>query len=246
MKELEGLPRPWIVDVGGGNDPLSFSNIIVDKYPGETIHRRLRKIVRDGQNLSMPLVIGNRRFIEADVEALPFLDKSIDYIYCSHVLEHVEHPLTALSELNRVGISGTVVLPHIRQEVLFKVAWGDKLQSHKWVCWRDSATLVFMRYDTLDPEEVGRLVEHMHLDRVNAIDAYVEVRMHWGPEADRFKHGLHAVIVEIDPDDNPEELTAALPPTEGTAVWDLSGFGAEGKDIVISPQYLDEGVGGEE
>ena len=237
MKELEGLPRPWIVDVGGGNDPLPFSNIIVDKYPGETIHRRLRKIVRDGQNLSMPLVIGNRRFIETDVEALPFLDKSIDYIYCSHVLEHVENPLTALSELNRVGISGTVIVPQIRQEVLFKVAWGDKLKAHKWVCWRDSGTLVFMRYDTLDPKSVGLLVEHMHLDKVNALDAYVEVRMHWGPEADRFKAGLHAVIVEIDPNDNPEELT-------GVGSWELGGFGKDSVDVVVSLQYLDEGVGG--
>jgi len=226
VKELEGLPKPWIVDVGGGNDPFALANIIVDKYPGQTMHRRMKKCIPAGDDEYMPLIIGNRRFIEADVEALPFLDKSIDYIYCSHVLEHVEHPLTGLSELNRVGISGTVVVPHIRQEVLFKVAWKEKLKSHKWVCWRDSATLVFMRYDTLDPDGVKKLVEHMHLDKVNAIDAYVEIRMHWGPEADRFKSGLHAVIVEIDPGDNPEELFDL----EAGWVWDLAGFGTGGRD----------------
>ncbi len=40
--------------------------------------------------------------ITANLEALPFREGSFDWIYCSHVLEHVEDDAAAMAELRRV------------------------------------------------------------------------------------------------------------------------------------------------
>lgn len=47
-------------------------------------------------NLSKPLVL-------ADVHGLPFRDRSFDFVYCCHELEHVSNPIQASREIVRVG-----------------------------------------------------------------------------------------------------------------------------------------------
>jgi ubiquinone/menaquinone biosynthesis C-methylase UbiE len=42
------------------------------------------------------------RAYQADVEALPFPDKSFDYVLCLETLEHAPNPISALNELARV------------------------------------------------------------------------------------------------------------------------------------------------
>ncbi|MFJ6324045.1 MULTISPECIES: glycosyltransferase [unclassified Rhizobium] len=39
---------------------------------------------------------------KADIHALPYADNTYDFILCSHILEHVEDPIKAVSELRRV------------------------------------------------------------------------------------------------------------------------------------------------
>lgn len=56
--------------------------------------------------------------ITGSVEALPFEDDSIEEIYASHVLEHVEYDSPALSEWYRVLVPGgrcTVIVPDLVQ-----------------------------------------------------------------------------------------------------------------------------------
>jgi len=38
--------------------------------------------------------------------AMPFPDKSFDFVYCAHVLEHVDDPIRACREIMRVGKRG--------------------------------------------------------------------------------------------------------------------------------------------
>ena len=50
-----------------------------------------------------------------DIQALPFADGSFDYIFCSHVLEHVPDDRRAVAELRRVlrpGGTALVCVPH--------------------------------------------------------------------------------------------------------------------------------------
>ena len=206
---LEGLTRPYILDVGGGNDPFPLANIVLDKYPGDTIHRRYTD--RFGETHAA-LVIGDRRFIEADVEALPFLDKSIDYIWCSHVLEHIERPLIAIRELCRVGISGCLIVPHIAQEALFHRIWHGAVICHRWVCWRDARMLYFVRCDTSDKAQVESVLAAWGMNEPNGLWAYTELRLHWGPEADCFKDGISATTLVLKGDTGEGDAVAETTP----------------------------------
>lgn len=50
-----------------------------------------------------------------DIQCLPFADNSFDYVYCSHVLEHVPDDSRALTELRRILRPGGIALvcvPH--------------------------------------------------------------------------------------------------------------------------------------
>ena len=44
-----------------------------------------------------------RNFVKADVHSLPSRDSSFKIVYSSHLLEHVDEPVQALSEMIRVS-----------------------------------------------------------------------------------------------------------------------------------------------
>lgn len=79
----------------------------------------------------------------ADINHLPFEDKSFDFVYCSHVLEHVDDPIQACAELARGGHRGYVETPSLMTDVLFSWAKG----MHKWFTVVIGNRLVFFEYD---------------------------------------------------------------------------------------------------
>lgn len=110
-------PGARVLDVGCGGDPFPYATVLVDRYTEPTHHR-------DGA-----LARDSREFVEADICELPFPDKSFDYVYCGHVLEHVEDPLAACRELMRVGRRGYIETPTLAKDMLF--VWNVP-DLHKW------------------------------------------------------------------------------------------------------------------
>jgi SAM-dependent methyltransferase len=130
----------WVVlDIGGGHDPFPYATVLSDLYPDETSHR------------SEPLVRDNRPFVVMDVQNIQMPDKSVDFIYCSHVLEHVDDPIKACSELMRVGKRGYIETPAVLSDNLF--AWAGKT-CHKWHVSAIADTLVFFEYTSRQKEGV--------------------------------------------------------------------------------------------
>lgn len=80
-----------ILDVGSGHRPNEDATHLVYLMPEDNSERG-KSIKRHGR----PLVV-------ASLEALPFKDQTFDYIFASHVVEHVEDPAKACHELIRVG-----------------------------------------------------------------------------------------------------------------------------------------------
>jgi hypothetical protein len=93
-----------VLEVGGGDSPSPRSDFLVD-FALEARERWGGKIKRDDR----PLVL-------ARGEALPFRDKSFDYVIAFHVLEHSEHPAAFLSELERVASAGYIETPSFWSE----------------------------------------------------------------------------------------------------------------------------------
>lgn len=123
-------PDDQVLDVGSGHHPFPYATMLVDLYEMPTNHR-VAELKTDGKPFHL-----------ADINALPFRAKSYDFVYCSHVLEHVEDPLRACSELRRVGKRGYIETPSLMTDALFSWAKG----MHKWFTVVIGNRMVFFEY----------------------------------------------------------------------------------------------------
>jgi hypothetical protein len=120
-------PNDLVLDVGSGDFPHPAASVLVDRYLDYKGERHNSPLIRD-----RPLVV-------ADVERLPFRDKTFDYAIASHVLEHTVQPLRAAAELSRVARNGYVETPSEIWEYFF----GQEF--HRHVVSLDAGQLVFKR-----------------------------------------------------------------------------------------------------
>lgn len=172
-----------VLDVGPGNEPFPLAQVVVEKYPDDDTHRAWRA---EGRRRSFDP--GEREVIVADVCALPFTDKSFDYVWCSAVLEHVEEPGKAVDELCRVGKSGALIVPHFASELASQIFYPDRATHHRWTCFRDPYILHFVECDTRDKQQTMGVLQSLSggIPRgVLPLYQYLEIRMVWGPEAAR-------------------------------------------------------------
>jgi len=117
----------YILDVGGGSNPLPQASVVID-YNLFSDHDR------DGSEAKV-----DSRWLAADIECLPFKDKSFDFSYCSHVLEHVKNPEQACQELMRVSNSGYIETPNKYTE------YFAGYPSHRWLIDLIDGVLIFER-----------------------------------------------------------------------------------------------------
>lgn len=85
--------------------------------------------------------LGGRPLLLHDLnEELPLVDNLFDFVYCSHVLEHLESPLFGLAEIQRVGRAGFVEVPGILMDFILRQG-----KTHpKWACWGAGQALLFI------------------------------------------------------------------------------------------------------
>ncbi len=105
MKQLPFLKRPYfarrVLDVGSGHNPFKGVTHVLDRDVEEGRERGGHKLV----------VPPSAKQVVGQAIALPFEDGSFEYVYASHVLEHVHSPDAACRELMRVGAAGYVETP---------------------------------------------------------------------------------------------------------------------------------------
>jgi len=139
-----------VLDIGSGNEPFPYANYLVDRFLDETPHR-YGEINRNGKPL-----------VSADIEHLPFADKSFDFVYCAHILEHVDDPVRACGELMRIGKRGYLETPTMSEDILF--AWAK--ERHKWHVVSINRTLCFFEYSPRQLEGIGSTVwENLIMNR---------------------------------------------------------------------------------
>jgi SAM-dependent methyltransferase len=109
-----------VVDIGSGGYPFPYATVLTDRFVDDSPSRRER------------LVTTNMPFLISDIHALPFGDKSFDFVYCSHVLQGVEDPLAACREIMRVGKRGFIETPTLGKDTLF--AWARGLRMWPMCC----------------------------------------------------------------------------------------------------------------
>jgi len=80
-----------VLDAGSGHFPFPNADVLCDLY-------------------DKPTKVG-RLFVCCDIQFLPFKPKVFNFVYCSHVLEHVINPNLTISELKRVAQHGYASFP---------------------------------------------------------------------------------------------------------------------------------------
>lgn len=118
-----------VLDVGSGDKPFWRADVIVDKFLEDDQQRHSGGMVYDKKKL----------FVEADVENLPFKDKVFDFVFCSHLLEHVENPDKAIKELTRVAKKGYIEVPYGIMDFF------EPFPPHLWFCDFRDGVLYFMQ-----------------------------------------------------------------------------------------------------
>lgn len=125
-------------------------------------------------------------FYLASVEALPFEDKEFDFVWCSHVLEHVEDPEKACQELVRVGRRGRIRCPAANRELFYPN------QGHIWLVRLESNTLIFHRKPPLFESTEWKVI----IQRFEFREVFK--REHWGHVPYRFKETLFDWFDDFD------------------------------------------------
>jgi ubiquinone/menaquinone biosynthesis C-methylase UbiE len=79
------------------------------------------------------------------VESLPFKDKTFDYVYASHVLEHTRNPEAACQELMRIARAGYIETPSPFYEQGYNYPHPNRGWSfHRWFVYTgEEDTLIF-------------------------------------------------------------------------------------------------------
>ncbi len=130
-----------VLDIGSGGYPFPLATHLADFYEGDTTHR-YEILKRD-----------DRPFINCNIEQTPFADKEFDFVYCSHVLEHVEDPARACQELMRIGKRGYVETPSKISDVMFNFT---KIPNHhKWHTHIFNNTLIFLEWKDREKRDLG-------------------------------------------------------------------------------------------
>lgn len=119
-----------VLDIGCGGDPFPHATVLVDCVLQQTKHRH-EALRRDA-----------RHFVVADIGCLPFKEKCFEFVYCSHLLEHVDEPIKACKEIIRVAIRGYIETPTFGKDALFTWAKGQ----HKWHVVSIGNVLCFFEY----------------------------------------------------------------------------------------------------
>jgi len=125
---LEILSHEKVLDVGGGHHPFCRADVVADIDFDSGHHR-------DG--IRMRIDLSKHGYVQADITALPFKDKSFDVVICIHVLEHTDDPAKACEELIRIAHRGFLETPRKWME------YYAGYPTHRWLVDDADGVLTF-------------------------------------------------------------------------------------------------------
>ena len=137
-----------VLDVGPGGNPFPHATHLAELYLGGTSHRF--EVFKSG---GLPVQV-------CDIGRLPYRDGAFDFVYCSHVLEHVTDPASACEELMRVGKRGYIETPTRMSDIMFN--YTHLQDHHRWHINRIGTTLIFMPWEAAERRDT-QVNEFFHM-----------------------------------------------------------------------------------
>ena len=172
-----------VLEIGPGHNPWFRSDVLCEKY------------LEDNTERSGPLARDNRPLIHADGCNMPFNDKEFDFVFCSHIMEHVEDVKSFLEEIQRVGRAGYLETPNY----LFEQTVGTT--THKWAFWVENGVLhAEPKWVSAAPERAyhgmhGAIAKNSFLSAAYIFSRETQVmRFFW---KDKIKYVIHPMPVPL-------------------------------------------------
>ena len=114
LKILNQNSKNWrILDIGCNRDAVTYAQTVADI-----------------QNLSDFYKEKEKKFVLIENKDLPFEDNQFDFVYASHVIEHVEDVLIFIKELQRISKQGYIELPSMLEDNI--ILSDNSIKDHKW------------------------------------------------------------------------------------------------------------------
>ncbi len=156
-----------VLDIGSGDNPHPRADVYLDSSLSDS--NRWGPLRRDCN-----LILG-------ELESLPFRDKSFDIALCFHVLEHVNDPIKAAGEIQRVAKRGIIEMPTLYSDLLFQ-----PFEHHRWIFARDGNDVIFSPHP-IQLTNINSTESTLALLRCNKLfraafladEAIFRVRHHW-------------------------------------------------------------------
>lgn len=127
-------------DIGGWAQPFTRADYVVDLMPYET--RGIFGVVGEG-----PERFTRGTWLNVDIcsERLPFANKSVDFVVCSHTLEDVRDPIRVCHEMNRIAKRGYIEVPSRRMESIWSLEHRGYpgYYHHHWLAEIDDDEITF-------------------------------------------------------------------------------------------------------
>ena len=144
-------PGNKVLDIGSGHLPFPFATHLAEFALEDDAYGRSGHAFKSVQGLPVT---------QCSVEDMPFTDKEFDFVYCSHVLEHVENPEKACAELIRVAQKGYIEAPSRSKDLWLNTA---KSSNHRWKVEKDGEKLIFREYSDTELEGIrNNILMDMH------------------------------------------------------------------------------------
>ena len=149
-----------VIDIGSGHIPFPLATHLADITLED--HRYGRASAPFKHQKGKPVY-------ETNIENMPFEDKEFDFIYCSHVLEHAEHPDKACMEIMRVAKRGYIETPTKGKDIFLN---STKISNHNFWIEAINGTLIFNEYTP---------------DEIEGLQCSILMSMHTSPQTEREK-----------------------------------------------------------
>jgi SAM-dependent methyltransferase len=112
LKTLEKNQNNWnILDIGCNQDAVKFAQTAADII-------NFSKSYKD------------KKFVLIKEKNLPFKDNEFDFVYASHVIEHVDDIAHFIDEIQRISKKGYIELPSMLEDNI--VLSENNIKDHKW------------------------------------------------------------------------------------------------------------------
>lgn len=140
-----------VIDLGCGANPIRQATVAIDAY----LDPRHRQFGQGDPIDAAALANRGCRFVQAELSCLPFADRSFDFAYSHHVIEHVADPGRTCNEIMRIAKAGGIVTPSPFAEIAFGRPY------HRWFVQHRANTLIFVEKTPEDDRPFGRHPERI-------------------------------------------------------------------------------------